>query len=182
MESQIEFIKILSVQVFIDLAINVLMVVNFQRICQREIKSRKQKILYQTEETATNWHGIKWISRVDLQSRQVDILSWTLITYLYQLFKYNCASRDFTRILVPRIFILFYTSVLTEGINWQIDKWVMECYNFILSEEVILNEDRTTDEDKLRIMEGNPVVWIKRIVLKCKMESIAKKFGKSMQF
>lgn len=40
----------------------------------------------------------------------------------------------------------------------------MECYNFILSEEVILNEDRTTDEDKLRIMEGNPVVWIKRIV------------------
>lgn len=34
----------------------------------------------------------------------------------------------------------------------------MECYNFILSEEVILNEDRTTDEDKLRIMEGNPVV------------------------
>lgn len=34
----------------------------------------------------------------------------------------------------------------------------MECYNFILSEEVILNEDRTTDEDKLRIMEGNTVV------------------------
>lgn len=26
-----------------------------------------------------------------------------------------------------------------------------------LSEEVILNEDRTTDEDKLRIMEGKPV-------------------------
>lgn len=33
----------------------------------------------------------------------------------------------------------------------------MERYNFILSEEVILNEDRTTDEDKLRIMEGKPV-------------------------
>lgn len=28
-----------------------------------------------------------------------------------------------------------------------------------LSEEVILNEDRTTDEDKLRIMEGKPVCF-----------------------
>lgn len=45
-----------------------------------------------------------------------------------------------------------------------------------LSEEVILNEDRTTDEDKLRIMEGKPVFFNQ---LKSKMKSIFLLISKS---